>query len=61
MEDSETAEHGGGRLSKPADHLWLLQLNSATKYCGPTYHQPTGTEVATKPIHQHVTAEGLCD
>lgn len=39
--------------------IWRLQVNSAPGYCGPTHHH-TGVEVATKAVHQHVTAEGIC-
>jgi len=39
--------------------IWRLQLESAPGYCGPTYHR-SGVEVATKAVHQHCTAEGIC-
>jgi hypothetical protein len=46
-------------ITAPWFGIWELQVNSAHRYCGPLYHW-TGVEVADKPVHQHVSAEGIC-
>ena len=37
--------------------VWQLQLSSAPIYAGGSCYV-RGVEVATKPVHQHCTAEG---
>jgi len=47
---------GGGGVSA---EIWEMQLQSAPSVSGRRVYHWTGTEIGTKPVHQHCTAEGL--